>query len=164
MVTRALLLVTISLITNVPAHAQRGLLTSDSDLFRDLSVQACFANLMREARSGFTSEESAAFVVMNADGALRCIDWPATHAFKEAHWKGPIPAGVVAMAHTHPLRSPYPSVDDRNEAVRIGMPIFVLSPQIISLVHRNGDEETLLCCKVWAAEMISSERPTTKHD
>jgi proteasome lid subunit RPN8/RPN11 len=155
MVTRALLLTAICLITDVPAHAQQRILLAESELIHDRSLLVCFAHLMGEARSGFAPEESAAFIVMSADGAFRCIDWPSTHGFKEARWKGPIPSGVVAMAHTHPLASPYPSVDDRNEAVRIGMPIFVLSPQIVSLVRRNGDEKTLLCCKVWAADMIS---------
>ena len=159
MVTRALLLTAMFLIADVPAHAQRQISTADADLLHDRSLLICFAHLMREARSGFAPTESAAFVVMNPGGALRCIDWPSTHAFKEAHWKGAIPAGVVAMAHTHPLASPYPSVDDRNEAVRARMPIFVLSPQIISLVHQNGNEETLMCCKVWAASVVTQYSP-----
>ena len=150
--TRALLLTAICLMTNLPTEAQQVVLTNEADVLHDPSVLACFAHLLKEARFGFASVERAAFVLMNTDGEFRCLDWPSTHEAKETHWKGAIPNGVVAMAHTHPVVSPYPSVDDRNEAVRIGMPIFVISPQIISVVHSDGREETLVCCKRWTVD------------
>ena len=156
---RALLLTVICLVTNIPLKAEQRISTSEADVLHDPSVLACFAHLLREAGFGFAPVERAAFVFMNADGEFRCLDWPATHQFKAAHWKGPIPVGVVAIAHTHPVASPYPSVDDRNEAVRIGMPIFVISPQIISVVQRNGREETLMCCKVWSERALIAAPP-----
>jgi hypothetical protein len=42
----------------------------------------------------------------------------ATNGFKVAHWSGPKLAGVVAVAHTRPVRSPYPSPDDVEQARR----------------------------------------------
>ena len=118
--TRALVLTAICLVTNLPLQAEQRISSSEADVLHDPSVVACFAHLLREAGFGFAPVERAAFVFMNADGEFRCLDWPPTHQFKAAHWNGPIPVGVVALAHTHPVVSPYPSVDDRDEAVRIG--------------------------------------------
>src|ERR1700736_4340232 len=95
--TRAVLLTVICLVSNPPTEAEQRVLTNDADALHDSSVLACLAHLLKEAKFGFVPTESAAFLVMNADGMFRCIDWPATHQFKEAHWKGPIPVGVVAM-------------------------------------------------------------------
>src|SRR2546428_4049517 len=97
--TRAVLLTAICLTTNFPMNGQEVVLTNDAAVLHDRSVVACFAHLLREAGFGFAPVERAAFVFMNADGAFRCLDWPPTHQFKEAHWKGPIPVGVVAIAH-----------------------------------------------------------------
>jgi hypothetical protein len=38
-----------------------------------------------------------------------------------------IPQGTVAIAHTHPVDFPYPSQQDKDEAIRLGMPIYVIT-------------------------------------
>lgn len=114
-----------------------------SGVLRDRSALVCFAHLVKQSYSGFATFESAAFLVLQADHSLRCIDWPSTHGFKQAQWSGPMPAGVVAMAHTHPLSTPFASPDDIKLAKRIGMPIFVLTPNMISVIHADGRVETL---------------------
>jgi hypothetical protein len=117
-------------------------------ILHDRSVLACFSRLVRRSYSGFATSESAAFLVSQADGSLRCVDWPPTAEFKKARWSGPMPKGVVAAAHTHPLSVPYPSPDDITEARRTRMPIFVLTPNMINVVHADGRAETLVY-KTW---------------
>lgn len=117
-------------------------------ILRDHSVLVCFSQLVRRSYSGFATSESAAFLVTQADGSIQCIDWPTTRDFKQARWSGPLPDGVVAMAHTHPLSSPFPSPEDMAEARRVGMPIYVLTPNMINVVHADGRAETLVY-KTW---------------
>ena len=112
-------------------------------ILRDRSVLVCFSQLVKRSFSGFATFESAAFLVMQDDRSIQCIDWPKTHDFKQTRWSGPLPTGVVAMAHTHPLSSPFPSPQDIAEAQRAGMPIFVLTPNMINVVHADGRAETL---------------------
>jgi hypothetical protein len=147
-VTKAGVLI-ICVMVSLPMKAEQRVFDTGAGVLHDTTLLVCFAHLMSEARYGFASVERAAFLVLDADRSVRCIDWPPMQEFKEARWNGPIPNGTVAIAHTHPFSSPYPSPDDRREARHIGMPIFVLSPQIITLIHRDGREETLACCKVW---------------
>ena len=45
----------------------------------------------------------------------------------------------MAVAHTHPAQSPDASVHDCDEARRLGMPIFVLTPESVVLIDaRDG--------------------------
>jgi hypothetical protein len=126
------------------------------EILGDPSVLRCFARLVSDGGYGFRPSERAAFLVLEADQSLACIYWPATHEFKEARWRGPMPQGVVALAHTHPLSSPDASTDDINEARRIGMPIFILTPNLIRVVHADGRVETLVCCRVWVQAVETS--------
>ncbi len=112
-------------------------------ILHNRSALVCFSHLVRRSYSGFATSESAAFLVLKADHSIQCIDWPSSNAFKQARWSGPFPAGVVALAHTHPLSSPYPSPDDIAQAQRIVMPIFVLTPNMINVIHADGRVETL---------------------
>src|SRR6266550_1492511 len=104
----------------------------------DHSTLIWFSHLVSRSFSGFVTSESAAFLVMQADGTIGCIDWPSTHQFKQARWSGPLPDGVVAMAHTHPLSSPQPSTDDVKAAMRTRLPTFVLTPKLITVIHADG--------------------------
>src|SRR5438046_8960092 len=104
----------------------------------DHSILFCFLHLVSRSFNGFVTSESAAFLVKQADGTTGCIDWPSTHEFKQARWSGPLPEGVVAMAHTHPLSSPQPSTDDVQAAMRIRLPTFVLTPKLITVIHAAG--------------------------
>jgi hypothetical protein len=72
------------------------------------------------------------------DQTFECIYWPATHEFKRGHWSGSFPDRTIAIAHTHLFSSPHASPEDRREAQRIAMPIFVISPRFISVIHADG--------------------------
>jgi len=117
-------------------------------ILRDRAALVCFSGLVIRSYAGFAKSESAAFLVLHPDGTLQCINWPSTGDFKQAHWSGPLPDGVVASAHTHPLSSPFPSPQDISEAQRVRMPIFVLTPNMINVVHVDGRVETLTY-KTW---------------
>jgi len=128
-------------------------------VLRDPTVIACFAHLVRSALGGFATFEKAAFLALRADHSVQCIDWPSTREFKQAQWSGPMPSGVVAVAHTHPLSSPFASPDDVKLARRIRMPIFVLTPNMVSVVHADGRVEMLVYGKEWISALRKSPSP-----
>ena len=164
--TRAVLLI-ICVMPTLPMNAEQRVFDSGAGVLRDSTVIACFAHLVSGALYGFGTFEKAAFLVLQADHPVRCIDWPSTHEFKQARWSGPMPAGVVAVAHTHPLSSPDASPDDIKLARRIGMPIFVLTPDIVSVIHADGRVETLVYHKPWilaAAEVHEGPRKEWKGE
>ena len=129
-------------------------------VLRQPSVIVCFAHLVSGALYGFGTFEKAAFLVLQTDHSVRCVDWPSTHEFKQAQWSGPMPAGVVAVAHTHPSSSPDASPDDIKLARRIRMPIFVLTPDIVSVIHADGRVETLVFHKPW---ILDAPRESTSQ-
>ena len=114
----------------------------------DHSIVICFSHLVSRSFSGFVTSESAAFLVMQADGTIGCLDWPSTHDFKQARWSGPLPDRVVAMAHTHPLSSPQPSIDDVKVARQMRLPSFVLTPNMITVIHPDGRVQ-ILTYRTW---------------
>lgn len=88
----------------------------------------CFVELLRNAAWGIGGPfERAAFVVQGPDGAIECVAWPSKHVCWEESFHGLMPAGTVALVHTHPALYPLPSDHDIDEARRIGKPIYVVS-------------------------------------
>jgi hypothetical protein len=147
--TRTLVLLWILSVT-APMWADDRLILDDGPgILRDPAVLSCFTHLLSESGYGARNSERAAFLVAQKDRSIQCLDWPATQEFREARWSGPVPAGVVALAHTHPPSFPYPSDQDVEEAKRLGMPIFVLTPKIVSVVHVTGRRETLAYRAEW---------------
>jgi len=123
--------------------ADRPFFDEGPGVLRDPDVVACLVHVLQAGAYGSRETERAAFLVVQADQTLECRDWPATHAFREARWVGPLPEGVVAVAHTHPVSFPDPSDQDLSEARRLGIPIFVLTPKIVTVAHSDGHRETL---------------------
>ena len=158
--SRAVGFLIVSLLAPLPAAAEERIFDSGPGILRDPAVLACFAQLVREGEYGFRNFDSAAFLVPHADQSFGCIEWPQTHEFKVARWRGPMPPGVVAVAHTHPLSSPDPSPDNIYEARRIGMPIFILTPNLIRVVHADGRVETLVCRRMWVQAAETSRAIT----
>jgi hypothetical protein len=73
--------------------------------------------------------EAAAFLVAT-DAGLECVLWPdERRRTRTQAFRGAIPAGTVAIAHTHPDRADLrePSGMDRLEARRTGLPIYVVT-------------------------------------
>src|SRR5439155_21802873 len=71
--------------------------------------------------------EIAAFLVQDASGSIASVKWPHTAAARTERYHGVIPARTVAIAHTHPTYAPLPSRGDVAQAMRIGLPIYVIT-------------------------------------
>jgi hypothetical protein len=99
-------------------------------------VIASFDMLLRKSAYGRLGEERAGFLVYDA-GRFRLVMWPPTHKFHAEEWRGAIPAGTVAVVHTHPPNQPMPSEHDRFEAARVGVPIIVLTLRSAAITE-NG--------------------------
>lgn len=81
--------------------------------------------------------EHAAFIIRTPAGNFDLLRWTQT-GFHAASWAGPIPAGVVAVIHTHPRSRPMPSMQDRAEAVRLAMPFYIVSRGALCLADVTG--------------------------
>lgn len=90
------------------------------------AVVSQLAEELLEQAGAVEQIEYAAFIVRSPAGALELLPWPdrGTHA---ARWIGAIPAAAVAVIHTHPRQRPTPSAQDRLEAIRLGLPFYVVS-------------------------------------
>ena len=81
--------------------------------------------------------ECAAFIVAGA-GSFTLRHWPRDRAFRGAQWLGAIPAGAVAIIHTHPHTNPLPSPQDAREARRTQLPFYVVSRGSLAVVEPSG--------------------------
>jgi Prokaryotic homologs of the JAB domain len=95
----------------------------------------------------FDRTERAAFIIDRGNGEIDCVAWPMTNERERATFHGTVPAGTIAIIHTHPINSPWPSKQDEREAHRLGIAIYVLTPFAVTkaipseaepLVVRNG--------------------------
>jgi len=98
---------------------------------------ARLAYQLLEKAGGVEQFELAAFIVRSPRGALTLLQWPG-RGFSKANWAGPMPEGVVAVMHTHPQRSPRPSLQDRAEAVRLKLPFYVVSRGALCFADPHG--------------------------
>jgi hypothetical protein len=87
---------------------------------------------------GVEQFELAAFIVRSPRGALSLLQWP-NRGFSRANWVGPLPEGVVGVMHTHPQRSPRPSLQDRAEAMRLKLPFYVVSRGALCFASPHGE-------------------------
>ena len=116
----------------------------DASILRNRELTDGFATLVRQSAYGRHSDERAAFIVRGDDGRFRLEFWPARNDYHAARWRGTIPSGTIAIAHTHPIEHPEASAHDCSEAQRIGVPIFVLTPESVILISASdGSQETI---------------------
>lgn len=108
----------------------------------ETDIVSAYARLNAAAAMGRYASEWAGFLVRKADGRVHVVVWPAGEDLK-ASYKGPIPAGCVAVMHTHPPRAPHPSRRDLAEAVRIRLPIVVVTPERVTVARPDGTSEEL---------------------
>ena len=84
--------------------------------------------LWEEAGFGGEARECAAWVLAVDASHVRWQPWPDGRGYLQAHWKGPVPAGAVAIVHTHPaVVDPRPSSRDIETARRLGVPVYTVS-------------------------------------
>jgi proteasome lid subunit RPN8/RPN11 len=128
----------VELVTNsvVPEGASC-LLCHASTLVGDIDI-ARAAERLAQLTAADDTYERAAFVTVSPGGTLELIEWPFRRTYRRATWSGEIPAGSVAIVHTHPSSSPHPSADDRRLAASHGVPVYALTRSSICSVHTDG--------------------------
>lgn len=116
----AVAVVLLSLVVS-PAHA------APADV--DAQQLFLFAELLERAKHLPAERESAAFLVRDSDNGLYLIRWPESTSARQSTYRGRIPAGTIAIAHTHPelthLRMP--SAHDAALARHTGLDIYVIT-------------------------------------
>jgi hypothetical protein len=88
--------------------------------------------------------EAAAFLIRDADGNLNCAMWPTSDQRKLQNYRAPMPPGTVAIVHTHPLNAHEPSRGDVLEAVRLRIPILVLTRLSIAVADPDTGRRVML--------------------
>jgi hypothetical protein len=102
-------------------------------------IADCLANLLAYSRFG-AGDEHAAFVVLRDDGRFACVPWRDNRATPHGvRFKGVVPQGTVAVAHTHPAGQADPSRQDRLEADRFDVPFIVVSLGMITMARPGGE-------------------------
>ena len=116
-------------------------------LTQDPKVRQYFYDLWRDSGYGSQDTERAAWIIKDSDtSGYVCRRWPWSASWRRETWKGPLPAGTVAQAHTHPSSaSPRPSTggtksDPRDDytANLIHRPIYVITRNAIWKVDPEG--------------------------
>jgi proteasome lid subunit RPN8/RPN11 len=98
---------------------------------------AHYSRLLARAQFERSSHEEAAFLVSDAEGRIRAIDWiPGDPRMTSFH--GRMPEHCIAVMHTHPNGNKEPSSGDRAEAQRIRFPILVITPAAVSVAWPDG--------------------------
>src|SRR3954470_5109316 len=109
--------------------------------------------LQQMARSGaerLDQREVAAFLVRDNNGAISSVPWPQSGRFRSEYYRGVIPAGTVALAHTHPWQSDqHPSLGDIEQAKKIKLPIYVVTRWNLFVVDASGEVITLFARTDW---------------
>ena len=105
-------------------------------------------DLVAASRYGHARTEEAMFIVRDAEGRLSFVRWDSLGAPYAARWKGGVPEGAVAIAHTHPHGRPHPSRADNETARKIGLPVYVLTRDRI--VRTDGDRTVTVVHGHWA--------------
>jgi hypothetical protein len=107
--------------------------------------------------------EVAAFIVQEPDGGFSCLLWPASAGFRSEHFSGTIPAGTVAVAHTHPGYFERPSSRDVAESKRIALPIYVVTRWNLFVVDpASGERVELIRQKDWMGRAAHHECQSLK--
>jgi proteasome lid subunit RPN8/RPN11 len=95
-------------------------------------------------------QEVAAFIVQDGNGVTSSVLWPHTANVRSERYRGAIPAGTVAIAHTHPLYAERPSRGDIEQAKKIGLPIYVITRWNLYVVDpSSGASIALIKNKNW---------------
>ena len=110
---------------------------------------AHYTALLEDGGYGRFSHERAGFLILESEGAVTLAPWNATAGFQRASHRGGIPAGAIAVAHTHPRGASGPSAGDRDLARRIGLPVVVITPDAVVAAIPDGTIRTLIAGPGW---------------
>jgi hypothetical protein len=106
--------------------------------------------LLKDARWGTSRFEHAAFAVLQSDGRMDFVRWPASPGDFRADYKESIPANAFAIVHTHPNGHHEPSVDDAAVARRLAIPVYVVTRMAVSFT--TGRETKMIAIGDWNPE------------
>ena len=115
----------------------------------DPQVLAVMQDIARRGALQTDQQEVAAFLVRDESGAIASSLWPHTANRRSEHYEGAIPAGTVAIAHTHPIFAERPSRGDIEQARKIGIPIYVITRWSLYVVDETGDVTALIAHRNW---------------
>jgi hypothetical protein len=113
----------------------------------ELRTRTLSWELLRTANYGQSSKERSAFLVLDANGELQMVMWPWEAESMRASYRGAIPAGTVAIVHTHPNALPNPSPGDAALSIRLELPIYVLTRSSITMTE--GGRSSLIARGDW---------------
>jgi hypothetical protein len=153
-----LLQLVLAMIVLVPAMAS----DEEHDAIFDTVVgKMCFRDLLRDAGWSLNGPwERAAFVIRNPDGSIACQCWPSRHSYLAETYSGVIPPNTIAIVHTHPADYPRPSYQDKEEATRLGIPIYVLTIKgVYKAVPGAADATTIILRQAWIRQ-VPTKAPT----
>ena len=127
----------------------------------DAVIRGYFADVVRQGGYGHWKTESAAFVVRDEGGQYRCVAWPLDGHLQRQEFLGAIPDGTVAIIHTHPSELPLGSTGDARTAIKLSVPIFVLTPLNINMITSRGVSVPVVENRPWATISASSSTRCT---
>jgi proteasome lid subunit RPN8/RPN11 len=103
---------------------------------------AHYADLLARGGHGRLPVEHAGFLI-EAEGTISFQPWTRGD-FHRATFHGAVPSGTIAVVHTHPRALRAPSAHDAEEARRLGVPVVVVTPDAVSVVHPDASVERIL--------------------
>jgi hypothetical protein len=119
------------------------------EFFNDTLIRGFFADILQQGGFGRWKTERAAFIVRDERNRYRCVAWPSDGHLYRQQFRGAMPAGTVAIIHTHPKELPEASQGDKETAVRLSVPIFVLTPLNIELITDRGVAVPVIRNHLW---------------
>ena len=122
---RLVRLAVVAMLVFLPSRSLQA--TISDRLFSVGTARGYFRDVLLTSLTAMQDTERAAFIIGHEDGSMSCRLWPPTYLYHQEVFHGDLPPGTLAIIHTHPDRSPRPSVDDQVAADRLGIPIYVLT-------------------------------------
>jgi len=117
-----------------------------------------FAELLENSKRLPAGREAAAFLARDSQRGLYLFRWPASATPRQSTYSGRIPAGTIAIAHTHPELSHLrmPSADDAALARHTGLDIYVITHAEIWVARgATGNVVRLVSNGSWSARSHS---------
>ena len=112
--------------------------------------------LWKKGGYGSNATERSEWIIKNGNN-YGSVPWPWSAEVGKETWKGPLPVGTVAIAHTHPDKSsPKPSTTggntgrgDQGTADKIGLPVYVVTRNAIWKAVPNAKDPVQAKGKDW---------------
>lgn len=134
------------------------------EFLNDTMIRGYFADVLKQGGFGHWKTERAAFLVREEGGQYRCVAWPLDGRLQRQEFRGAIPDRTVAIIHTHPAELPLGSTDDERTAVKLSVPIFVLTPLNIYMITARGVSVPVVENREWATFSASSSTRCSAPD